>query len=201
MSGRRRGPSTTRDDLITAARVEFAEHGVRGATTRRIAARAGVDPAMITHHFGSKSGLWQAVLDLPIDPAKLLAPVRSAPPEEAARALLGVLLRAWDSPLGVPLRAVVRSAVADPAYADRAREFVVARAILPTIRRVAPEAQGADPDPARLAERASLAATQIAGLILARYIIRIEPLASADHEWVIDRVAPNVQRYLTGPLP
>lgn len=201
MSGRRPGASTTRQDLLDAARAEFAEHGVRGATTRRIATRAGVDPAMITHHFGSKAALWQAVLELPVDPAKLLAPVRSAPPEETARALLGVLLRAWDSPLGAPLRVAVRHAIADPAYADRVREFLIARAILPTIRRVAPEAQGPDVDADRLAERAALTASQLGGLILARYLIRIEPLASADPAWIVDRVAPTVQRYLTGPLP
>ncbi|QEO14070.1 TetR/AcrR family transcriptional regulator [Agromyces intestinalis] len=196
MIGRRRGASTTREDLIAAARVEFAEHGIDGATTRRIAARAGVDPAMIAHHFGSKDGLWQAVLDLPLDPVQVIAPLRDVPPDEAGRALLATLLATWDSPKGTALLAVLRSALRNPAFAAQAREFVVHRAILPFARRVAPE-----PDAARAAERASLVASQIGGLVLARYVLRIEPLASADHAWVIDRIGPTLQHYLTGPLP
>ncbi|UOE43873.1 TetR family transcriptional regulator [Agromyces larvae] len=196
MIGRRRGASTTREDLIAAARVEFAEHGVDGATTRRIAARAGVDPAMIAHHFGSKDGLWQAVLDLPLDPVKVLEPLREVAPEDAGRALVATLISTWDSPMGGALMAVFRSALRNPGFAAQARDFVVGRAILPFTRRVAPE-----PDGARAAERASLVASQVGGLMMARYVLRIEPLASADHEWVIDRIGPAVQHYLTGPLP
>ncbi|BDZ54325.1 TetR/AcrR family transcriptional regulator [Agromyces marinus] len=199
-SGRRPGASTTREELIDAARQEFSEHGVTGATTRRIAARAGVDPGMIRHHFGSKAGLWQAALELPVEPGRFLAAARTAPHDEVARVMLATLLRGWDSPLGGAFRAVIRSAVQDPVYADRAREFLLARAIMPVVRRVAPEAQGAAADPAVLAERASLAASQVTGLVLARYILRIEPLASAEHDWILDRIAPTVQGYLTGPL-
>ncbi|WP_353827860.1 TetR family transcriptional regulator [Agromyces sp. SYSU T0242] len=200
MSGRRPGRSTTRDELVEAARHEFAERGVDGATTRRIAARAGVDPGMIRHHFGSKAGLWQAVLELPFDPFRLTAPVRQAPPEEVARVLLSTLLGHWEGPLGAGFRAMLRSAVQDPGYADGVRRFLLARAIMPVVRRVAPESREGGADPERLAERASLAASQVIGLIMARYFLRLEPLASADHEWVVDHVAPNVQRYLTGPI-
>ncbi|WP_395244424.1 TetR family transcriptional regulator [Agromyces sp. MMS24-K17] len=195
-SGRRRGRSTTRDDLVAAARIEFAQHGVDGTTTRRIAARAGVDPAMITHHFGSKDGLWQAVLELPIDPAQVVETLHDVPPERAGRALLAALLHTWDSPMGGPLLAVLRSAVRNPGFAAQARDFVVGRAILPFVRRVAPEPGGE-----RAAERAALVASQVGGLMIARYVLRIEPLASADHEWILARVGPTVQGYLTGPLP
>ncbi|GAA2037601.1 TetR family transcriptional regulator [Agromyces tropicus] len=200
MIGRRPGRSTTRDELVEAARHEFAERGVEGATTRRIAARAGVDPGMIRHHFGSKAGLWQAVLELPFDPFRLAAPVRHAPPEEVGRVLVSTMLDLWEGPLGVGFRAMLRSAVQDPGYADGIRQFLLSRAIMPVVRRVAPESRDGEPDPERLAQRASLAASQVIGLIMARYFLRLEPLASADHEWVVAHVAPTVQHYLTGPI-
>jgi AcrR family transcriptional regulator len=196
MIGRRPGRSTTRQDLIDAARVVFAERGIAGATTRLIAAEAGVDASMIQHHFGSKDGLFQAVLAIPVDPAKVLAPMFSASPYDAGRTLLGLMLATWDSEVGSSILALVRSATQDPTIAEQAREYLLHRAILPIVRRFAP-----DPRPDHVAERASLLATQVAGLLLARYVLRIEPLASADHEWILERIAPTVQRYLTGPLP
>jgi len=196
MSGRRPGTSTTRQDLIDAGRVVFAERGIAGATTRLIAAEAGVDPAMIQHHFGSKDGLFQVVVAFPVDPAKVLAPMFTAPPEEAGRTLLGLMLATWDSEAGAGLLALMRSATQDPVFAEQAREYLLHRAILPIVARIAP-----DPRPDLVAERASLVASQVAGLMLARYVLRLEPLASADHDWILERIAPTVQRYLTGPLP
>ena len=196
MSGRRPGTSTTRQDLIDAGRVVFAERGIAGATTRLIAAEAGVDPAMIQHHFGSKDGLFQVVVAFPVDPAKVLAPMFTAPPEDAGRTLLGLMLATWDSEAGAGLLALMRSATQDPVFAEQAREYLLHRAILPIVARIAP-----DPRPDLVAERASLVASQVAGLMLARYVLRLEPLASADHDWILERIAPTVQRYLTGPLP
>ena len=196
MSGRRPGTSTTRQDLIDAGRVVFAERGIAGATTRLIAAEAGVDPAMIQHHFGSKDRLFQVVVAFPVDPAKVLAPMFTAPPEEAGRTLLGLMLATWDSEAGAGLLALMRSATQDPVFAEQAREYLLHRAILPIVARIAP-----DPRPDLVAERASLVASQVAGLMLARYVLRLEPLASADHDWILERIAPTVQRYLTGPLP
>ena len=196
MSGRRPGTSTTRQDLIDAGRVVFAERGIAGATTRLIAAEAGVDPAMIQHHLGSKDGLFQAVVAFPVDPAKVLAPMFTAPPDEAGRTLLGLMLATWDSVAGAGLLALLRSATQDPVFAEQAREYLLHRAILPIVGRLAP-----DPRPELVAERASLVASQVAGLMLARYVLRLEPLASADHDWILERIAPTVQRYLTGPLP
>ena len=196
MSGRRPGTSTTRQDLIDAGRVVFAERGIAGATTRLIAAEAGVDPAMIQHHFGSKDGLFQVVVAFPVDPAKVLAPMFTAPPEEAGRTLLGLMLATWDSEAGAGLLALLRSATQDPVFAEQTREYLLRRAILPIVGRLAP-----DPRPDLVAERASLVASQVAGLMLARYVLRLEPLASADHDWILERIAPTVQRYLMGPLP
>jgi AcrR family transcriptional regulator len=191
MSGRRRGPSTTRQEILDAAREVFADRGVDG-TTREIAQRAGVDPAMIAHYFGSKGGLFDAVTALQVDPADVIAPVLDSDAADAARHLLGVLLHTWDAHASV-LTALLRSATRNKTLAAQVRAFVLERAVRPVVTRFSPDD--------RIETRAALLASQITGLLLTRYILQWEPLASADAEWIVDHIAPTVQGYLTGPLP
>lgn len=193
MSGRRPGKSTTRQELLDAAREVFADRGVDGATTREIAHRAGVDPAMIAHYFGSKGGLFEAVTALQVDPRDVVAPVLEADPQDAARELLAGLVAVWDAHSAV-LAAVLRSATRNKAVAGRMRTFILERAVHPVVSRFSPSADEVD-------TRAALLASQIAGLALARYVLRWEPLASADADWIVAHVGPTVQAYLTGPLP
>ena len=122
MSGRRKGPSTTRQELLDAAREVFADRG-DSATTREIAGRAGVDPAMIAHYFGSKGGLFEAVTSLSVDPAVVVAPVLDAAPDDVARELVGTLLRVWDAH-SATFAAVLRTATrtgGPPARTERSR--------------------------------------------------------------------------------
>ncbi len=65
MGAVRKDPSQSagRAEILTAALREFADHGFPGATTAGIARRAGVTQPLIHHHFGSKQGLWDAVVD------------------------------------------------------------------------------------------------------------------------------------------
>ncbi|GAB3611229.1 TetR family transcriptional regulator [Humibacter ginsengiterrae] len=193
MSGRRPGKSTTRQELLDAAREVFADRGVDGATTREIAQRAGVDPAMIAHYFGSKGGLFEAVTALQVDPRQVVQPVLDASPEDAARQLLTALLRVWDAHASV-LSAVLRSATRNKALAAQVRLFILERAVHPVTARFS-----SDPDEVDV--RAALLASQITGLALTRYVLRWEPLASADPEWIVDHIGPTVQAYLTAPLP
>lgn len=191
MSGRRRGPSTTKQEILDAAREVFAESGVDG-TTREIAQRAGVDPAMIVHYFGSKGGLFDAVTALQVDPADVIAPVLDADAADAARALVTALVRTWDAHAAV-LTTLVRSAMRSKTLAAQMRTFILERAVGPVVRRFSPDDQ--------VETRAALLASQVTGLMLTRYVLRWEPLASADADWVVDHIAPTVQGYLTGPLP
>jgi len=193
VSGRRPGKSTTRQELLDAAREVFADRGVDGATTREIAQRAGVDPAMIAHYFGSKGGLFEAVTALQVDPRQVVQPVLDASPEDAARQLLTALLRVWDAHASV-LSAVLRSATRNKALAAQVRLFILERAVHPVTARFS-----SDPDEVDV--RAALLASQITGLALTRYVLRWEPLASADPEWIVDHIGPTVQAYLTAPLP
>jgi AcrR family transcriptional regulator len=191
--GRRPGPSRTRHTILEVARAEFAERGFDKATVRQIASRAGVDPAMIAHHFGSKQQLFLAALALPFDPAEEIATVVDGPREELAARLLTRFLRVWDSPVGAGAIAVVRTAVQRDDSAALLRDLVLSRALRPLMTTM-------EGTPQERLWRANLAASQIVGLVLTRYVVRLEPLASAAHPDVVRSIAPTVQRYLTGPV-
>jgi AcrR family transcriptional regulator len=192
-AGRRPGPSRTRQAILDVARDEFAERGFDAATVRQIARRAGVDPAMIAHHFGSKQQLFLAALEVPFDPAAEIAEVVDGPREELAERLLGRLLRVWDSPLGAGALAVVRTAVQREDTAALIRDLALSRALRPLMATM-------DGTPEERLWRANLAGSQIIGLIFTRYVVRLEPLASAAHADVVASIGPTLQRYLTGPV-
>lgn len=190
-TGRRRGESGTREAILGAARVAFAEHGYEGATIREIATRARVDPALVYHFHDSKEELFAAAMALPFQPSEILPPLLEEGPDGLGERILRLFLGISDRPGGSPFIALLRSASSNEAAARMLREFMSRE----VIGRVA-HALGV-PD-AEL--RATLVGSQLAGLATARYILRMEPLASADHDTVIACVAPTLQRYLTGDL-
>jgi AcrR family transcriptional regulator len=192
-TGRRPGNPDTRESILAAARETFAERGFEAASIRGIATSAGVDPALVHHYFGTKEQLFKACMNFPIDPAEVLPQVLAGGPEEIGERLVRFFLRIWDSPAGAAGVALMRSAVTNDWTARLMREFVTTQ----MIRHVLPKLTT---DPAESALRASLVATQMAGLAMVRYILKIEPLASAPPEVVVAAVAPNVQRYVTGDL-
>jgi AcrR family transcriptional regulator len=190
--GRRPGRADTRAELLAAARVEFAERGYDGATVRVIAERAGVDAAMVNHWFGGKDSLFISALDLPMDPTSILAEVVPGDPDHLAERIIARFLELWDGTGGAPLSALLQSVATHDAAARLLREFVERVLVARVVSTVAPD---------RPALRAGLCGSQILGLAVVRYVLKVEPLASADHATVIAAVAPNLQRYLTGPLP
>ncbi|WP_300009677.1 TetR family transcriptional regulator [Pseudonocardia sp.] len=189
--GRRKAGADTRAQLVDAARDAFAERGYDGATVRMIAERAGVDPAMVNHWFGGKEALFTASLHIPIDPATVFPQVLAGDPEQLGERLVTRFLTVWDTTGGAPMASLIRSVASHDAAARMLREFVT-RVILTRIAEVIA------PDRADL--RASLVGSQLIGLGMARYVVGVEPLASADRATVVAAVAPTVQRYLTGPL-
>ncbi|MBC3191384.1 TetR/AcrR family transcriptional regulator [Pseudonocardia sp. C8] len=190
--GRRSGGSDTRAGLLDAARAEFAERGYDGATVRRIAERAGVDPAMVNHWFGGKEKLFVATLEIPVDPTAVRAAVLSGDPDRIAERIVTRFLMVWDGAAsGGAMAAMLRSVTAHEVAARMLREFLTRVMIQPVVGRVAPD---------RPAERGALVASQLIGLAMMRYVVRMEPLASAPREEVVATVAPTLQRYLTGNL-
>jgi len=191
-TGRRPGGGGTRDAILDAARETFAERGYDGATVRVVAARAGVDPALVHHYFGTKDALFAAAMELPFDPAAVVPVLLGPGLDGLGERLVRFFLRVWDEPAPrARIQAILSSALTYEAAATLLREFVT-REIL---GRVA--AAVAAPD-AEL--RASLVGSQLVGLGILRYLVRVEPLASADTETVVAAVAPTIQRYLTGEL-
>jgi AcrR family transcriptional regulator len=193
-TGRRPGNQDTREAILTSAREAFAEKGFDRASIRAIAAGASVDPALVHHYFGTKDQLFLAAMQVPIDPSTLLPAVLAGGADGIGERLLRTMLGVWDSAAGGAVAAVVRSAVSNELIAKMMRDFIVNR----ILRRVGKEL---GLDPVEAPYRASLVATQVSGLILVRYIIKVEPLASTPPETVVALIAPTIQRYLTGPLP
>lgn len=193
-TGRRPGNQDTREAILTAAREAFADRGFDAASIRSIAATAGVDPALVHHYFGSKDQLFLDAMRAPFDPGVVLAAALAEGPDGAGERLIRTMLRVWDSAAGGAVAAIVRSAVSNEMFARMMREFVVHR----ILKRIAKDA---GLDPAEAPVRTGLVATQISGLIMVRYIVKIEPLASAHPESIVALIGPIIQRYLTGPLP
>jgi AcrR family transcriptional regulator len=182
--GRRAGDSDAREQILAAARKLFAEHGFEGTTLRAVAREAGVDGALPSYHFGSKGDLFAATLELPVSPRAALAGVLAeAEHDEIATRLLETLVAVWDVAGGGPLAALLRSATSQ----DQLLRGFVASEILPLLR------TAIDGDDAEL--RATGAASQVMGLVMARYVLAVEPLASATSAEVVATIAPSLQRY------
>ena len=192
-SGRRPGNQDTRQSILDAAREVFADKGFDGASIRAIAGEAKVDPALVHHYFGTKDKLFLASMNMPLDPAELVPKALSGPRDEAGERLVRLVLSVWDSPAGTAAVALFRSAMSNEWTARLLREFVVTQVLRRAIREL-----GLPGEEAGL--RSALVASQIAGLAVTRYVLKIEPVASADPETLVRAIGPNVQRYLTGPL-
>jgi len=192
-TGRRAGHSGTRQAILDAALRRFGEHGYEGATVRAIALDAGVDPALVHHYFGSKQRLFVAAVGFPAVPSEVLTPVVAQGRGALGPALLRALLEVWDrEDDGCRLAALLRSALSNEAGMRMLRDSIVT-----TVLGLLPSATGADDGPLR----ASLAASQIIGLALGRYVIGIPELVDATRDELVAALGPNLQRSLVGPLP
>lgn len=186
------GPGA-RERILEAARAEFAQRGYDKTSVRGIAKAAGVDAALVHHYFGTKDEVFEAAVEMTLEPVQLVPLVLGAEDdidgvgERLARYFIGV----WENPATrAQLLAVFRSALTHEAAAKVLRAFVLRR----VLERVAADLKVPD---ARL--RAELAASQMVGIAVLRYVIKVEPLASADPEEIVRMVAPTLQRYLTDP--
>ncbi|MEU6088208.1 TetR family transcriptional regulator [Streptomyces sp. NPDC047085] len=197
-TARRRGrpPRTesadTRDRILTAAREEFSERGYEKTSVRGIAKAAGVDSALVHHYFGTKEQVFEAAVAVAFAPA-LDAPkaVAEGSMDAVGERLTRFVFGVWENPTTrAPLLAILRSAVNNETAAAVFRRLVASQ----LLRRVADQVNLPDAE-----LRAELAAAQIVGTAMMRYVIKLEPLASADLEQIIARVAPVVQSHLTQP--
>ncbi|MFG1811123.1 TetR family transcriptional regulator [Streptomyces sp. NPDC049040] len=182
----------TRERILGAAREEFSARGYDRTSVRSIGKAAGVDAALVHHYFGTKEQVFAAAIELSFGPAlELPGAMAAGGPdglgERVARFMLGV----WENPVSrEPLLAIVRSAVSNERAAAVFRGLV-GRMVL---ARVAGELRVPDPE-----FRVQLAAAQLVGIVMLRYVVKVEPIASARGEDLVAVVAPTIQRYLTDP--
>ncbi|ORW88925.1 TetR family transcriptional regulator [Mycolicibacter terrae] len=191
--GRPSGASGSRERILASARELFARNGFGNTSIRAVAADAGVDAALVHHYFGTKQQLFAAATELPIDPMVVLGPLRETPVDQLGRTLPELLLPLWDSQSGTGLIAAMRSMLTGT-------EVPLARSFFRDIV-VAELAHRIDEPDGTGVLRAEFAASQLMGIVVARYIVGLEPLASLPAEQIVDMVAPTLQRYFTGDLP
>jgi AcrR family transcriptional regulator len=190
--GRRPGGSDTRAALVDAARTVFIEQGYDGATVRAIAARAGVDAAMVNHWFGGKEGLFaEAVLKLPFNPRDVADHLVQGSVENLGERIARTFLTTWDNTGGGVFTALVRSVTSHDQAGHVLRDFMVKHIVERVLRTT-----GTDD----VEFRATLIATQLVGMGLIRYVAQFEPLASTDIETMVAAVGPTLQRYISGPI-
>lgn len=191
--GRPPGPSDTRARILASARELFSRNGIGSTSIRSIASDAGVDSALVHHYFGTKEQLFAAAINVAFNPEDILVPLRTAAVEDLGSTLPSLILAMWESEVGVGLIATLRSAIAG-------EEIGIFRSFLRDV--VVTEISKRVDDPPGTGElRAEFVASQVLGLVMARYVFELEPIASIPVPQVVDVVAPNLQRYLTGELP
>ncbi|HEY7487892.1 MAG TPA: TetR family transcriptional regulator [Streptosporangiaceae bacterium] len=186
--GRRPGPTETREAILTAARELFAEKGYDRASIRAIARAADVDPALVHHFYGTKEELFIAAVRFPVNPAEVLPYVLGGPREEMGTRMATTFLHEWGKvDAREPLVGLLRSAMTTEQAAELLRQFVSAAII------------------ARVAEqldipllRMETAAAQMIGVAFLRYVLKVEPIASASDAELVELLAPTLQRYFDG---
>jgi AcrR family transcriptional regulator len=190
--GRRPVAPDTRAAILAAARASFADKGFAGTTIRGIASSAGVDAALVHHYFGTKDDLFVAALELPVDPRIAIAPALADGPDGAGERVLRVFVGVWDEPANTPVFVALARTLLDPTASHLMRD-----GFLPVVLQPVGRALGLD----RAELRMSLVASQMLGIILSRYVLELEPLASMPADTLVAAYAPTLQRYLTGELP
>jgi len=190
--GRRPAGEDRRGDILAAAREEFARRGFDGATLRGIARAAGVDPRLVHHYFEGKDDVFTAAFELPVRPQDVVDPVLAPGPDGIGERLVRLFLSVWDSPPGRQrIVALLSASLTSEAGARMLREFLTRE----VFARIVAALRADDPE-----LRASLAASQMMGLVVARYVVALEPLASLEPDDVVEVIGPTLQTYLAGPL-
>jgi AcrR family transcriptional regulator len=191
-AGRRPGGPDTRSKILEAARAEFAERGYVAATIRQVARRSGVDPALVYHYFGGKAGLFVACLDLPADPRDVQLEAREGDGLDGAR-IAERFLAQWEQGAAGPGRSFVtltQAVSSAPEVARAVREFLTER-----VWSRVPAGSGE-----AAARTTALVSSTLLGAAWARYVMRMEPFASATRAEVAAWIGPTIEAYITGRL-
>ncbi len=191
--GRPPGTSDTRERILTSARELFARNGIDKTSIRAIAAAADVDPALVHHYYGTKTQLFAAAIHIPIDPMQIITRLQQIPVEDIGYTLPSLLLPLWDSEMGKGLLATMRSILGgnDTSLIRSFLQEIIAKEVGSRV----------DNPPGSGPIRVQFVASQLVGVLMARYILELEPFKSLPVDQIAETIAPNLQRYLTGDLP
>lgn len=182
----RRSAEETKAVILAAARERFAADGYDRATIRAIAKDAAIDPAMVMRYFGNKEGLFAAAVDFDLE----LPDLSDVPRERLGETVARHFVERWERDEALII--LLRAGVVDESVAERMRTIFAAQ--------LAPVVTKLDPDPRSAPIRAGLAASQILGMALCRYVLAFPPLAGMDRQQVVEWIAPTVQTYLTAEV-
>lgn len=166
--------------------------GYNRSTIRRIAGIAGVDPSLVIHYFGTKQDLFASSVKLPISPGAMLDRVfvEGAADGTIAERLTRVFFEVWEHPDSrQPILGQLRVAFSTgqpPPMGEFVFEAIISR--------IGEFVEGPD-----AALRLELAASHLVGIAVLRYVVGMEPLASASVEMLVEQVAPRLQGYLELP--
>lgn len=188
-SGRRPGDTDTREEILAAARAAFGEVGYDRATIRQIASTAGVDPALVHHYFGPKADLYAAAIDVPISPRDVAQAMVAGGIEAAGERITRLFFAIWEQPEArEPLLAMIRGALGgSPGGLEAFRQFIEHE----LLARAAPLIDAPDRE-----LRMTAAAAHLVGVAIARYVVGVEPIASATPDELVALIAPRIQSYL-----
>ena len=155
---------------------------------RDIASAADIDPALVIRYFGSKDALFArvAVLDLK------LPNLGEADPSKLGEMLVRHFLSLWEGENangGLPI--MLRSAASNEVAATKLRE-VFSKQVTPALAHVGGQAGAA--------QRAGLISSQLLGLALCRYVIKLPPVVGLSSEAIVREVGRTIQRYVTAEI-
>ncbi len=179
-----------RQSILAAARQRFTRDGYERTTVRSVASDAGVDPSMVMRYYRSKEGLFSAAVDINLH----LPDLTGVPLDRIAGLLARHFVNRWEGDLAdEAIMILLRCAVTNPAAAERMRT-VFGRQVVSLVRAATHDAPDSE-------QRAGMISTQLLGIALTRYILRLPPVAALDPETLIEVVTPVLNLFLTHPAP
>ncbi|MFD0559672.1 TetR family transcriptional regulator [Stackebrandtia endophytica] len=188
-SGRRPGRPDTRQQILAAAREIFAAEGYERSSIRRIATAAEVDPALIHHYFGTKDKLFLEAVEAPFDPKTVIPEVFGPGITDVGERLVRAFIGVWDSPNGTRAEAFLRSAVNHPFMSKLVEQFILNHIIKTALNNL-------DAEIDHVSVRGSLIASQLLGLAVARYLVKLSAIRDLSPDTLAKIYGPTIQRYL-----
>ncbi|MCV7074956.1 TetR/AcrR family transcriptional regulator [Mycobacterium szulgai] len=179
----RRSSEETKAVILAAARERFGMAGFQAATIRAIAADAGIDPAMVMRYYGNKDKLFAAAVEFDLRFPSLDSIDRA----EVGSTLVRHFFERWEGDEALVI--LLRCATTNEEAAQRMRE-IFGTQLQPLVAALVPAGEAA--------RRAGLIATQILGLALCRFVLRLPPVVEMSRDEVVEWLGPTIQRYLVG---